>query len=762
MNYSENQANPIFHRIIEDLPEIFFELDPTGNLIYANKFTFAFLEYSPKELLNKKVDQLPIFNHSEQLLVGEKVQYIANGGAPPSRNYTVYTKSGKSHIVRLSTRTYQKTNNEKGICGIMVNVTAEYESKQALFDQRFKSESLIQYSSDIIMLLNSDGAPIYHNQTFEKIFGYTLLERTGKSALELVHPKDLPRIRQLFGELISTPEKVVIAEYRIRTKKGDYIEIESTAANHLNTPAIRGVVLNSRNISKRKVAERALEEKERKYRALVEAAPSPILIIDKTGKITNCNSATTEFYGYTATELIGANILTISTATSKKKLRSYLQHLLKHEVLTIEIETQRKNGFTFLANVKAKLIQTDNRDILIFVYIQDISKYKAAENALITAKEKAEEADQLKSAFLANMSHEIRTPMNAILGFSELLKDHNITKEEQHEFIEIINLSGANLLHIINDIIDISRIEANQVNISLGECNLNALLSDLELFFNTHLQQKGKEGITLSIHSEFEDEKANTYTDQGRLHQILLNLINNAIKFTNHGKIEFGYQVQDDKTLIFYVKDTGIGIPKDQQESIFERFKQVDESTTRSYGGTGLGLSISKAFVELLGGTIWLESIPREGSSFYFTHPYHPVLQGQFSQIKTLPDNINWNSSKILIVEDDPLSLKLLHNMLHPTGVQIISASTGDEAITLYKRHKNTLNLILMDIQLPGISGYDLTRMIRRSNPLIPVIIQSANAMSSHRHKGMLAGCTDYLTKPIRKSTLLKKLKFYL
>jgi signal transduction histidine kinase len=380
------------------------------------------------------------------------------------------------------------------------------------------------------------------------------------------------------------------------------------------------------------------------------------------------------------------------------------------------------------------------------------------EKELIKAKEEAIQAGELKTAFLANMSHEIRTPMNGIIGFSELLRNKNITQEKKEKYIDIITENSKYLLTLINDIIDISKIQSGQVNVMYTEYPLNRLFSELHQFFSLALGSKNKGHIELTIDCGLHNGEDVVLIDAIRLQQILNNLLGNAIKFTNTGSIEFGYKLTEDQKLCFYVKDTGIGLPENKKHMIFDRFTQADYSSTRKYGGTGLGLSISKGLVELMGGTIWVESEIDKGSTFYFTLPYTPFKEIKPTLVGDTSYDIPLSFRSILIVEDDPGSVMLLEELLAAYKTRLIKTEFGHQAVELCKQNSE-IDLVLMDINLPDMNGYEATRKIKQFNPQIIVIAQTANAFKNEETLAYEAGCDDYLSKPIEAVHLYHKLK---
>ena len=410
-----------------------------------------------------------------------------------------------------------------------------------------------------------------------------------------------------------------------------------------------------------------------------------------------------------------------------------------------------KNDYSWININSIPRFNNKNELIQIVVTFEDITEIKKA-------KEKAEESDRLKSAFLANMSHEIRTPMNGILGFAELLKNPELNDNKQQEFISIIQKSGARMLSIINDIIDISKIEAGLMKLDVEETNINEQIEYIYTFFKPEVEAKG---MKLMFKTTLSAQEATIKTDREKVYAILTNLVKNAIKYSKEGTIEVGYK-KEGENLEFYVKDTGTGIPKERQQSIFERFIQADTEDKMAPEGAGLGLSITKAYLEMLGGKIWVESEEGIGSTFYFTLPYitEPIKETADQQLDASDKIDPARKLKILIGEDDETSELLLKEKLATIGKEVLIAKTGADAVESCRNNPD-IDLILMDIRMPEMGGYEATRKIREFNKEVVIIAQTAYGLSGDREKAIEAGCNDYISKPIGIAELLALIQKY-
>jgi signal transduction histidine kinase/CheY-like chemotaxis protein len=380
---------------------------------------------------------------------------------------------------------------------------------------------------------------------------------------------------------------------------------------------------------------------------------------------------------------------------------------------------------------------------------------------LIIARKKAEESDQLKSAFVANMSHEIRSPMNAIIGFAELMNTRNLTKKEIKEFTSIIVVKSNELLHLINDILDISKIESNTVTVYFENVSLNKLLDEINMVFQNRLEQLEKSHINLICIQPPLGEEFRFSTDEMKFKQIFINLLENAIKFTDKGEIKFGFNKIDNGQLTCFVSDTGIGIDHKYQEKIFKIFRQADNDLKRNYGGTGLGLAICKGNANLLGGDIRVESEPGKGSTFYFTSSLNQNLEKSPEPDLRAKKFRQQTKRNILLVEDDFYTVEYLRRIFATCNYSLSVARSGKETQEYYKR-LHEFDLVLLDMRLPDADGIDLVKQIKALQGDLPVIAQTAFATEENRKKCLEAGCDDFITKPFKATKLFAVMDSFL
>lgn len=599
--------------------------------------------------------------------------------------------------------------------------------------------------------------------------GYVIQTRTPLLATQQII-EELARTGQI--EIVGTPAKVWLGvPLIVNDEVIGVIAVQNyTDPNRYNLQDLELLKFVADQIAisiLRKSVEDSFQKEKAYLDQLFEGSPEAIIMIDTEGKVIKANSEFTHLYGYLQNEIIGANVDDlIVNPESKNEAISITQNVLQGNITELETTRKHKDGHLIDVSIIVTPIIINGVSEGAYGIYRDISDRKKIEKNLIAAKEKAEESDKLKSAFLSNMSHEIRTPMNAILGFSTLLSDTGISEEERMEFIHIIKERGTDLMRIIDDIIDVAKIESGQVRIEIKECKVNNLLTNLSVTLNEVKRKTNKLNVILNCLPGNTDKDFTILTDGNRLRQILTNLIENALKFTDEGFVEFGYtllNIENKSFIEFFVRDTGIGIPQEMHSIIFERFRQVDDSNTRKYGGTGLGLTISKNLIQLLGGEIRLESDRSKGTKFFVRLPLTIPPGMAFETVVPKPATAApnaWPGKVILVAEDEESNFFLMDRLLKRTGVKLVWAKNGFEAIDLC--NSQHIDLVLMDIRMPLLDGYEATLEIKKEHKTLPIIAQTAYALKGERERSLAAGCDNYLSKPIDSRELLSILAKYL
>ncbi len=492
------------------------------------------------------------------------------------------------------------------------------------------------------------------------------------------------------------------------------------------------------------------------YSNILNNVPLAILGLDMEGNMQIANTSFIKLFDFEEQNLMSkVNINKFKPFKGTiliEKINELLDNQVQfdHEIKLGEIANNesrfRSRGITILS---AK------GDVLSYMLIiGDITKRKIAENNLIKAKEKAEESNLLKTAFLSNLSHEIRTPLNHILGFLELLLIDDTSEEERKEYSTIVRESSDVLLKRIDDIIDISKIETGQMIINKEQVNVINDLADLYNDCKNLKEKYNKENLNLVLNKNHDYTKVIILTDPVKLRQIIFSFIDNAFIFTSQGKIEIGFTIEDKNGICFYVKDTGVGIDKKHHETIFEHFRQVDNTPTRKIGGSGLGLAISRGLSHLLKGNISMESKNGEGSIFYLSLPESIIsLETKPTNSSTSDTSYDWSNTTILIAEYEEIDYNLIKIMLRKTNAKLLRAKTGDEAIRLF--HENSPDLILINYNLPVINGVEFAKIIRSKNSMLPIIAQIDFVNPNDNDIAKAAGIDRLINKPIHKDGLL-------
>ncbi len=510
----------------------------------------------------------------------------------------------------------------------------------------------------------------------------------------------------------------------------------------------------------------ALHRERETLEVLLESMPYSIFFSDAGGRYLRINSSMAQLLRVSDPgEAIGKDNRSFFTPRVARKMEEEDQCILQsgEPILSrvIFFEDEGVEGFWL---EKTKIPVRDERGVITMILgiYKDVSDAMQIENELKEARDRARESDRLKTAFLANMSHEIRTPMNGIVGFVNLLRDQDVNEDQRDVYLKQIEQSSFQLLHIVDDIIDISKIESGQLKIVNRPVRINEILDELysSYFHRIRGEAPGEKKVDFQLQKGEPSPDFTAVIDDSRLRQIMKNLINNAIKFTRSGTITFGYTRKGKRHIEFFVRDTGIGIPAGQLEVIFDRFGQIRKSDDPYATGTGLGLSISKSLVQLMGGEMWVESESGRGSVFYFTLPLVTEETAGTAEVPVAHKSYHWKGRKILVAEDEELNWMFIREMIRKSGAEVIRAKNGQEAVEFTR----TLSpdVILMDLKMPEKDGIEATREIRIFDPGVFIIAQTAYVMADEKVQSLNAGCNQFITKPLDRTVLMELIDHHL
>jgi PAS domain S-box-containing protein len=680
----------------------------------------------------------------------------------------VFNKDGEiSYVLRKFHPVLDANGNIKIIIGNGINITEIKHVQEKLAKSEELYRLVIHATNDGIWDWDLASGNLYLSERWKSMLGYTdeTLANHISSWEKTMHPDDLTIAKQILQDHF---EKRKPYDYTLR-----YVHVDGT----IRWIMCRGYAIRNRkgepyrmlgsctDVTDQKVAEEKLKENEEKLQAIFNHSHDAKFLVDiHTNKIIEFNQRTIELF-----EIDKPETLYNFPATSLRKnplsaaeLEKAQTEFSRNGYWNQEVVYLTQKGNEFWGNIVAKKIFINNREVILS-RITDITENKRNEQELITAKQLAEESTKAKEMFLANMSHEIRTPMNGILGMTELLSRTTLD-EAQKKHVKLIKNSADNLLVVINDILDIAKIDSGKITFEEIPFDICDVIKNA---IQTLTYKAEEKGIELLIHPIKLDHRI-VIGDPFRLTQALLNLINNAIKFTENGSVEISGRIPHSNateiTFEFTVTDTGIGIPKEKLDSIFEGFTQASLDTTRKYGGTGLGLTISKNLIQLQGGSIWVESVVGKGSKFIFSITYKKGYELNETHESNEKINIHQlNKLHILLAEDNEVNQYFAKTLMDEIGVKVDVANNGIEALNFFEQ--NEYDLILMDIQMPHMGGIEATSKIRshsnKDKSRIPIIALTANALVGDADKYMEAGMDDYISKPFDRETLFRKLQHH-
>lgn len=774
----------ILATILENSKDVIYIFNyQTQKIDFISPASLEITGYSADEIMNMGKIALDTVIHSDfkQLYISHFNNLLISANNP-NRYYSIeYKIRPKEGISRWLSDSHKILKDAYGniikIVGNIRDVTDFKLVEDALKRSRDRLYKAIEATNDGMWDWKLDSNKLYFDERFYTMAGYLPHEFAPTIAewMNRVHPQDLILFKKAIEELLANNSDQLQLEYRFKTKTNEWIWVLNRAKtferNESGNPvrmvgthtdiSLRvqiNLELENRN-EELEILYKQLHINEEKFRQLAENTHDAFWLADKE-MLLYMNPPFEKMWASNAADVLkNPSIIEKWIHPEDKQFFKPLLDLtmIDHMPHVEQFRIIKSDGeVRWIWSRRFPVFDKNNELYRIAGIATDITDQKNIEEALVSAKEKAMESDRLKSAFLANISHEIRTPMNGILGFTSLLNDDSISHETRNQFIHLITKSGEQLLHIIDDIIDISKIESNQIQLKKTDFYLKDLMSELYNQFDDTRKQTGKESINFFTTVDPLHRDIQLYTDYARLKQIFMNLLSNAFKFTTSGYIQFGYTLDDNNMIEFFVEDTGIGIPMEFQATIFQRFRQADESSTRNYGGTGIGLAICKGLAKLLGGELWLKSEKSNGSTLYFNIPYQHTTQPVQKIHKNAITNttFDWSGITILLVEDDEINQEFLLAILEPTNATLILVASGEDAIESILKNK-TIDLVLMDIRLPQMNGFEAFEKIHEINPAIPVIAQTAFAMTDDTNHCIELGFASYISKPIDRLNLL-------
>lgn len=733
--------------LLEQIHNALITVDFNNIILSWNKHAETLYQWTSEEAVGKNIIELLSPEEMKDVAKTNFKKLYLDGHW--EGRFDVKRKDNTTISVHIINSYLKDTNGANiGFIGISTDISEQIKTENALNESQEFFRIIVSNSPDHILIQDID---LRYTFVVNPQLGLTPSDMIGKTDYDLLD-KEIAEKMTIIKQNVLTTGEPKFTEMSIMSKSGELEYFDGTYTPKFdNSGEIVGLIGYFRNVTQLKQAEQALKESENKFKSIFEKSLAPIVVANDKGNYLAVNKAASELFGYTVDEMLHMKVGDLITTSTPNAAALYEEYLKKGEDIG-EFGFVSKNGTHKIIKYQAVRTKPDfNLSIMM-----DITEQKRISEELARAKLKAEEAMNSKQQFLSNMSHEIRTPMNSIVGFTKILLKTNLN-DIQKEYLHAIKTSGEVLIVLINDILDLAKVDAGKMVFEKIIFKLDESMSTIIHLFEHKTQEKNLELIKKY------DKKIPLILkgDSARLHQIMLNLLSNAVKFTNEGRITVSVDLLDEDdekvTIEFSVKDTGIGIPENKIGKIFNNFEQVSVLTSRVYGGTGLGLAISKQLVELQGGSIRLKSDLGKGSIFSFILNFEKT--SDIFEIE--PDSIELITEikklNVLVVEDVKLNQLLLKTILNDFGFKYDVADNG--IIAIDKLQSNTYDIILMDLMMPEMNGFEATEHIRnKMNSIIPIIALTADVTTVDIEKCKAYGMNDYISKPIDEKLLLYKI----
>lgn len=767
--------------LIESAHVMIVGVNHGGLLTMFNKHAQQLTGYSMEEVEGKSWKEMLKPSNAYEKEWDEFIEEFYNDERTTRRfELPLLTKDNQEKLISWSINQVHPGSDDQSHFAFGIDMTQQKELEMAFHESETGYQNLFEASHDALGILDAETLHcIEMNSAGHALFGvddYASLNHFTSMLRSAVHPERGQRL--LEEEAKRLPDRMTNGgrTFRRQFQRPDgrviACEISLSPMYYKGRDAILAII---GDVSQRDEMERALMTSERELSVIFNSAPVMMMMLNRKCEVQKVNQTGLDFAQVEAEEAIGmrvGHLLRCHKITGEQTFCGELQgcdlcHIYQvidntfinsAEYSKEDIVLVRRGRNSELEEIHVQIssrliIGVDSLAVLLT--IDDVSGQKALELDLKKAKEKAEESDRLKSAFLANMSHEIRTPMNGIIGFAELLSEPDLKEEYREQYVEVIRNSSGQLLNIVNDIIDISKIEVGQIDVRRKPVDINAVLDQV---FDSLSVQVDTRRVDYRVTNYLPVDKALLLTDPTKITQILTNLVSNAIKFTDSGSIHLGALLVNGAVQLF-VKDTGIGIKSHLLDVVFDRFRQADDKLVRRYGGTGLGLAISKAYAEILGGMIGVTSEENKGSTFSVEIP------GVFVEQKKEKKEVMLKESRkehiVLVAEDEEYNFLYIREVLKREPIILLHAKNGEEAVKMAEKNAS-IEMVLMDVKMPVMDGLEATRRIKEIRSELPIVAQTAFALSGDKDRILAAGCNEYITKPIRREALIEMINRFL
>jgi len=742
-----------FRSIAENLTDVIFLTDREGVINYISPSSSMF-GYTPEECTGRFFGEFLAEGELEKAL-SVFTNALNSVNIDASATLLFKRKEGSNFFAELSGSVFKVGDQPTGVLGLLRDVS----DKMNIENELRKLSRAVEQSTTSIIITDILGKIEYINSQLCDITGYSKEELIGENPrMFSSKEKSKEEYKDLWDTINSGNDWK--GEFHNKKKNGDlFWESASVSPIKNEKNEITHFLAIKEDVTMRKILEAKTIASEQRYRELFLNNPIPTYIFDeKTLEFIEVNDATVHNYGFSRQDFASMTLIDIRDPEDIPDLLESVKDLGKDVFHSISMHHRRKNGITFPVEITSHSLPEKNGRKTRLVMAIDITEQVKAAEQMKLAKEKAEASDKLKTTFLNNISHEVRTPLNGILGFAEIMSQPYLSDEDKKESLSMLFESSDRLLNTITNYMDISLITSGNLSLYRKEFNPGQFLRSIFDNFNIMCSERN---LKLLLNIPEDSNHITINTDQEIFQKILFHLLNNAIKFTEEGSIQYGYVINDGE-IEFFVKDTGPGIGKESIDNIFDRFVKADHGTSNLSEGSGLGLSIAKGMIKLAGGKLWVESELSVGSSFYFTIPLETDTAGNNLHHSDQDSKKNPAKTLILVADDDDTTYYYFDALLkREIEATILHASNGREAIQIFKSNPGIV-LILMDVKMPEIDGLEATKQIKLLNKEIPVIAITAYAMSGDEERVLAAGCDGYLSKPISKKTLLSKMSEFI